>query len=336
MIRRSLFGTARSGEFFRGVAVALCCLALVALGCGKLRRGAQSTYRIGLVYIAPHELINQVVRGFRDGLAAELPAGSYEIIERHASGDVVQLSPTIQAVIGRRLNLMVTITTPASQIALQSLPASVPLCFLAVTDPLGAGLVESLERPVRCTGVSDLAPFEKILEFIRDTLPRARRIGLPYNPEEQPAVFGRDRILELAPKYGFIVEARAVTSKDETVPVVRQLAQRNDLLLIGTDNAMFEAAPQIVKTAADYRKPVFAGDSTSVKAGAVGGVTVDYYTVGRIGARMAARILHGEKAGEIPVHTMREGFVELNLQSAAKLGISYKPEVIAQAKVVYR
>jgi putative ABC transport system substrate-binding protein len=298
--------------------------------------GTHKVYKIGLVYIAPHELINQVIQGFREGLKTELPDEYFEIVEKHASGDTAQLSPTVDATIATGLDLLAPITTPISQVALKNAPSNVPICFLAVTDPIGAGLIDSVEKPVRSTGVSDLAPFELILRFVRETVPAAKTIGFPYNPEEQPAVFGRDQVLKLAPQMGFNIETKAVTSQDEFPSLIRHLTNANDALLIGSDNAMFEAASQIVKAGLDSRKPVFAGDSTSIKAGAVGGYTIDYYQVGREGAKLAARILKGEKAGDIPTIIMKEGVLELNLVTAGKLGIHFPEEVIAKAKTVYR
>src|ERR1700738_4161438 len=78
--------------------------------------------RIGLVYTAPHEITNQVVRGFRDGLAEALPKGSYEVIERHASGDRTQFSATVEAVLAQRPAVIAPMTTPISQIVLQNKP----------------------------------------------------------------------------------------------------------------------------------------------------------------------------------------------------------------------
>lgn len=305
-------------------------------GCTKQPRDGKKQFKIGLVYIAPHELINQVIQGFKDGMKAELPEGSFQIIEKHANGDTTQLSPTVDATIANGIDLLVPITTPMSQVALKNAPKNVPVCFLAVTDPLGAGLIDSVAKPVRSTGVSDLAPFEIILQFVRQTSPNAKTIAFPYNPEEQPAVFGRDQVLKLAPGMGFKVDAKAMTSKDEFPSLISHLANTNDVILIGSDNAMFEAAPQIVKAGLDARKPVFAGDSTSIKAGAVGGYTIDYYQVGKEGAKLAARILKGEKAGDIPVLIMHEGVLELNLTSSSKLGIHFPDDVVGKAKTVYK
>jgi putative tryptophan/tyrosine transport system substrate-binding protein len=73
----------------------------------------------------------------------------------------------------------------------------------------------------------------------------------------------------------------------------------------------------------------------SIKAGAVAGLSVDYRAVGREGAKLAARILRGEKAGSIPIKLMTEGNLELNRASADRLGITIPPELRQQAKTQY-
>jgi putative ABC transport system substrate-binding protein len=287
-----------------------------------------------LAYTAPHALTNQVLAGLKEGLNEEFPDGGVAIVEKHASGDWAQFGATVDGVISSDVDLMVSITTPISQAALKRAPKSVPLCFLAVTDPVGAGLAESIGKPVKCTGVSDLAPFRKILEFVRQVLPNARSIGYPYNPEDQPAVFGLKEVKRIAPDFGFAVVEKAVTSKDEVFALATELARTNDCLLIGSDNLMFEAAPVLVKAGLLAKTPVFAGDSTSVEAGAVGGYTIDYMQVGREGAKIAATILRGNKAGDIPVKVMSEGVLEVNSDSAAKFGIRIPENLLRCAKVV--
>jgi len=317
----------------------LAATSVLSLSVGALHHKASGQnvqpQRIGLVYTAPHEIINQVVRGFRDELAEELPKGSYDIIERHASGDSTQYATTVDSVLAQRPAIIAPITTPISQIVLQDKPRDLPMVFIAVTDPVGARLVDSIALPGKSTGVSDLAPFEEILRFIKDVRPNIRRIGLPYSPEEEPAVFGRDQIVGLAPQFGITIDPRPITSNDELATLLRTLAQDNDALLVGSDNAMFEAAPLIVKTAMDANKPVFAGDSTSIKAGAVGGYTIDYYQVGREAARLVVRVLRGESPGTIPVLVMRKGILAINRDSASRLHINFSPDVLSQARIIY-
>ena len=293
------------------------------------------TSRIGLVYIGPHELINQIVAGFRSGLAQRLPAGSFEIVERHANGDQTQISSTLNGAIASKLDVLATITTPVSQQAVKNAPKTLPVIFVGVTDPAGAGLVKSMEKPELTTGVSDVAPLQAILTTMKQITPGVHRIGFPYSPDEQPAVYSRREVERLAPSMGYVVDARPVTSKDEIATMVRDMARTDDAILVGADNAMFEAAPLIAKTALDGHKPFYAADSSSVKAGAVAGVTVDYTQIGVAGAEIVARVLHGERPGTIPVRTMTEGNLEVNRSSLQKLGITLSPAIAGQVKVTY-
>ena len=291
--------------------------------------------RVGVVYIAPHELINQIIDGFRSELTREM-GPSVEIVEKHANGDNSQFSSTVASVLGSGVDLVAPITTPIAQITLKQAPKNVPVLFLGITDPLGAGLVDSIERPTKSTGVSDVAPFEAVVSLIRTLMPKAKTIGLPFSPEEQPAQFAKNQLSRLVPAAGMELKAEAVVNKDELATVIRRLASTCDVLLIGSDNAMFEAAPQIVRAGLEAHKPTFAGDSTSVKAGALGAYTINYREVGIEGARMAGRILKGESAAEMPVLVMKTGVLELNLKTAETLGIHVPDNLIAEAKIKIR
>jgi putative ABC transport system substrate-binding protein len=306
------------------------------VGCGPRPDAEQHRVRrIGLVYIGPHELINQIVAGFRNGLAQQLPAGSFEIVERHANGEPTQISSTLNGAIASKLDVLATITTPVSQQAMKNAPQGLALVFVGVTDPVGAGLVASMERPERTTGVSDVAPLQATLSMIKRITPSVHRIAFPYSPDEEPAVYSHRVVERLAPGMGYVVDARPVTSKDEVATMIRDMARSDDAILVGADNALFEAAPLIAKTALDGHKPFYAADSSSVKAGAIAGVTVDYTQIGVAGAEVVARVLRGERAGTIPVRTMTEGNLEVNHSSLQKLGISLSPDVAGLVKVTY-
>jgi putative tryptophan/tyrosine transport system substrate-binding protein len=86
---------------------------------------------------------------------------------------------------------------------------------MGVTDPIGAGVARSIKEPGIATGSSDLCPFSNLLQVTRQLLPNAKTIGLPYNPSDEPAVFGRSQLIALAPEYGFSVLDRQVTSATE-------------------------------------------------------------------------------------------------------------------------
>src|ERR1039458_8600133 len=312
---------------------AICVVLMVGASCSQ---SSTHTVRIGLVYIGPHELINQIVTGFRAGIAQDFKDKPVEIVERHANGDQTQISSTINGAIASKLDVLATITTPVSQQALKNAPQGLGIVFIGVTDPVGAGLVKSLEKPEFTSGVSDIAPLQAILAIIKQITPKVKRIGFPYSPDEQPALYSRRQVEALAPTLGYVVDARPVTSKDELPTLIRDLVRTNDAILVGADNAMFEAAPLIAKTALDGHKPFYAADSSSVKAGAIAGVTVDYKEIGRAGAAVVVRVLKGEKAGTIPVTTMSEGMLEVNQSTLNKLGITIPKAVADRVKATYQ
>jgi len=325
----------RSGS--KLVLLAFCCL-LILVACTKKREASSSpqSVRIGVVYLSQHELISQIVDGFREQMKIEMKGRPYEIIERQANGDMTGLSSMVNGALSQQLSLIAPISTPVSQVSLKNAPSSVPICFLGVTDPVGAGLVRSFDKPELSTGVVDLPPFGKILELTRRLVPNAKSIGFPYSPDEQPALFSRDEIVRLAPQYGFTVDARPVNSLDELAAVVRILANKNDVILTGADNKMFDQAAQVAKISLDAGKVFLAGDSTSIKAGAVAGYSVDYRLVGREGAKLAARILNGGKAGSLPVKLLTDGNLELNETSAHRLHLKFPEELRGAVKTVYR
>jgi putative ABC transport system substrate-binding protein len=303
-------------------------------GCGHPINQTQPL-KVAITYIGPHELINQIVAGFRTEMGSQLDGRPVEIIERHANGDETQISSMLNGVIAMKPDALATITTPVSQQALKNAPASMPLIFVGVTDPVGAGLVKTLERPELTTGVSDVPPLERTLAVIRQISPGAKRIGFPYSPNEEPAVYSRRKVEALASKYGFVIDARAVTSTDQLPSLVRAMVRSDDALMVGADNGMFEAAPMLSKIALDAHKPFFAADSSSVKAGAVAGVTVDYTQVGMAGAQLVKRVLRGEKAGGIPVASMTDGKLEVNSSSLKILGIALPATLTSQVKQTY-
>lgn len=324
-----------------GILAGTCLIAALAvIACNRAPENgpgatAKPVKTIGIVYTAPHEIINQIIAGFKEEVVKNYADSRIEFVERHANGDVAQASTTVNAVLNGRVDLLAPITTPIAIIGLKNSPSSVPVCFLGITDPQGAGLVDSLEKPVKCTGVSDLAPYGKTLELIRKLLPSAKTVGYPYNPEDEPAVFGLKQVKALAPQYQLTIVEMPIVSKDELLTLFNEVFRSSDCAMIGSDNLMFEAAPTLIRAGQQAKKPVFAADSTSIQAGAVGGYTIDYRLVGVEGGRIAAEILKGKKAGELSVITLKDGFLELNVKSAELLKISLPADLVARAKTLY-
>ncbi|MBI3677533.1 MAG: ABC transporter substrate-binding protein [Proteobacteria bacterium] len=308
------------------------CLSMAALlvaGTSSALGAGNKDPRIGIVYTSPHPVINDIIVGFKAVVLRSYPKAIF--MERHANGREEEYGTAVSATIASQPDLIAPITTPIARLTLDQARGRIPVIFMGITDPVGAGLARSLEHPVVATGSSDLCPFSGLLNVVRQTLPHAKRLGLPYNPTDQPAVFSRSQLLALAPKYGFTIVDEQVTSASELSTQVRGLATRVDAVVIGADNLMMENPAAVASAAADVGKPTFACDEPSVKAGAVAGIGVSYRQVGELAGDLAVKVLKGKVAGELPVAVLRSGIVSINRQAACKVRLNIPAAVASKA-----
>lgn len=298
---------------------------------GEAEKGAAAP-RIGIVYTAPHPVINEIIAGFKEVVLAGVPNATF--IERHASGNPAEYGNTVLAVLGREPTLLAPITTPISKLAVDQARGRIPVVFMGVTDPLGAGIVESLERPEQATGSSDVCPFDALLKLARQVLPDAKTLGLPYNPADEAAVFGLNQLMKSSPTFGFSINGRQVTSRDELTTEVRGLASRVDAVLIGPDNLMMENPDLVAMAARSEGRATIACDATSVEKGAVAGVGIDYHEVGKAAGELAVKVLRGAAPGTLPVAVLNSGSLSVNRKSACLSKVTIPPELLQRAKVV--
>ncbi|MEF1216043.1 ABC transporter substrate binding protein, partial [Vibrio alginolyticus] len=113
--------------------------------------------------------------------------------------------------VGENPDVLVGIATPSAQ-ALVSATRSIPVVFTAVTDPVGAKLVKSMEQPGKnVTGLSDLSPVAQHVDLIQEILPQVKSIGVVFNPGEANAVTLVELLKESAKAKGIqVVEATAL------------------------------------------------------------------------------------------------------------------------------
>ena len=289
--------------------------------------------KIGIILTEPHPVLNTIAEAYKTRVREFIP--DVVFVERHANGSKAQYPATVRAVIAEGVDLLAPLTTPMSIEALSQAQGKIPVVFLGVTDPVGAGLVNSLELPGKCTGVSDNPPMEGVVDLVREILPNAKTIGIPYDPKDQPGVTTANRAVEAAKDRGLKAELRPVTSENELRAAVRALASQQDAIVIGMDNLMMKNAGIIAETAKDQGKPLFAADDKSVEMGAVAGVGVDYKDVGNIGADISIRILKEKlQPGTIPVATLKTGQKFSNIKSAETLKLKLPSQTTTMSRTV--
>jgi len=266
-----------------------------------------------------------VIEGLKQqGIAAET---TYE----SAQGQPATAAQIARSFVGMNPAVIVPISTPSAQAAAAATKA-IPIVFTAVTDPVDAGLVASMEKPGgNVTGLSDLSPLSQHLDLILEITPDVKRLGFPYNPGEANAVVLLNLMRDLAEQRGIeVVEATASKSAD-VVAAARSLTGQADAIYVPTDNTVVSALESLIAVARQAKVPVYCGDTDSVARGCIGSVGFDYFQVGVQTAAIVARILKGEKPGEIAIETASGTDLHLNPTAAEAFGITLSDELLSRA-----
>ena len=227
--------------------------------------------------------------------------------------------------------MIVPISTPSAQ-AVVSATRDIPIVFTAVSDPVGAQLVKEMEKPGgNVTGLSDMSPVEEHIALIKEILPNIKKLGYLYNSGETNSVSLLKALQEAAAKEGIEIVESAATKSAEVQGAARALVGRADAIYVPTDNTIVSALESAVGVADESDLPLFTADTDSVKRGAVAALGFNYYDVGKQTGAVVARILKGEKPGDIPVEIAKGTDLVINLGAAKKMGIELPKSVIDRA-----
>ena len=304
-------------------------LATLALGLALAAPALAADYSVSFNQIVEHPALDSVRQGIKDELKAQGLNVTYH--DHIAQGNIATANLIAKQILGESPDVAVGIATPTAQACAQAIK-SFPVVFAAVTDPVGAGLVPSLERPGgHITGTTDMSPIDRQLELIQQFLPQLKTLGVIYNSGEANSLTLVKVLKEEAAKRGIAVEEATVSNSAGVFQAAKSLIGRCDAVYIPTDNTVVSAFEAITQIGYQARLPIFAADTDSVGRGAVAALAVDYYQMGRQTGEMVARILQGADPAEMPVETLREFQIYLNPASAAKMGLTLPPELRAKA-----
>lgn len=311
-------------------------LGALALALAAVAPASAQQKSVAVTAIVEHPALDSV----RDGVQAGLKEAGFEVGKnlkwqyQSAQGNTGTAAQIARKFVGDKPDAIVAIATPSAQ-ALVAATKSVPVVFSAVTDPVAAKLVKDWEPSHNnVTGVSDLLALDKQMELVKQVVPGAKRVGMVYNPGEANSVVVVKQLQALLPKLGMtLVEAAAPRSVDVS-SAARSLIGKVDVIYTNTDNNVVSAYEALVKVGQDAKIPLVASDTDSVKRGAIAAFGINYRDLGEQTGRMVARILKGEKPGDIKpeISTKMELFV--NPGAAEKQGVKLPDALVKSAAQV--
>ena len=288
---------------------------------------------IGVIQYTTVPSLDNCYEGFVKGLADEgfVEGENLTIDFQNANAEVSTADTEAQTMAQKKYDLIGAIATPAAMSAYGACKADkIPVVFTAVSDPVSAQLVKSLDKSETiCAGSSDQLPLEAQLQMIRAFLPEAKKIGVLYTTSEPNSITNLETLKELAPKYDFeSIEAIGVTNSSEIAAGAESLvASGVDCINNFTDNNVVNNLPTVLQAASKANIPVFGSEEGQVYDGCLASISIDYVALGEETGKIAGRILKGElKPEDSEIYTANEGTPFVNTDVAKTLGLEIPSE----------
>jgi len=295
---------------------------------------------IGFLNSASPGPFARLTDAFRQGLrvGGYVEGRNVRIEYRWAEGEFARLPERAADLVHRRVSLIVATGGTVSARAAKEATATIPILFIVGPNPIGDGLVTSLNRPSgNATGValytSDLLP--KRLEFLEKLLPRAARIALLVNPTDAAHEFETKYVEDAVRVTGQQMVLLKVSAERDFEPaLVSAVQQRADALLVSANPFFTQQRAQLVALAARHAIPAGYPWREYTDSGGLmsygPSIAGAYHLIGQY----ASRILNGEKPIDLPVQGPTSYELVINLKTAKALGLEVPPSLLAFAHEV--
>jgi putative ABC transport system substrate-binding protein len=329
-------------RFFKIFAYALCGVVAATIIFKTMPPAAtEKAYVIAITQFVEHPALDEereaILKTLRDSLE---PQKKLHFVYHNAQGNVataVQIAAQIASQ-DPKPDLIIAIATPSAQaVAPEAAKYTIPMVFTAVTNPVRAKLVKSLdtqEPDALITGVSDALPAKSLLEFVRLLVPNLKTLGVVYNPGESNSASQIQEMQEAAESVGLTLVLAAATKTADVAGATESLIGRVDAILIPNDNTAVAAIEGAVLVAEKNAVPLFAADFGSVDRGALAAIGYTRQTLGQEAGYMARDIINGKPPSQIPVKHSHTVQIKINERAAKRMRITLPPALLQKAIIV--
>ena len=305
--------------------VSLMVAMLALVGCAT-SNDSKEQVRIGILQYVEHDALS----GARKGFIAELEEQGYadgkniRIDYQNAQGEQSNLQTIAEKLLSKN-DLVLGIATPAAQ-ALANLSTKTPILFTAVTDPVSAKLVASMEHVGGlATGTSDRSPVKKQVELLKKVLPNLKKVGIMYTTNERNSEVQVEEAEAVFKAAGIETITKGISSTNDVQDTTRSLMSQAEVLFIPADNTIVSAINLVTDLSKEMKVPVVGGAVDVVDDGVLFTYGADFEALGRQTAKLAIRIMNGEKVGDIPAEQPEVLNVVVNEEMAKSLDIDITP-----------
>lgn len=315
------------------------CTALALVG--SFARAQQPKKMPHIAYLAAVSATADAPRleAFRQGLRnlGYVEGQNILIDYRHESDDLQRLPSLAAELVRMDVDLLVAVTTNAAQAAKKT-TSTVPIVFMGVTDPVAAGLAESLARPGgNSTGVTNVAAIltGKRLEILKESNPKIVRVAVLWDPQAPGSVPQWEASQVPAEKLGLQLHSMQTSSAESYAAAFRQaVAARADAVWVTLNPVANSNQKLIAELAIENGLPSICARGDYAENGCLMAYGPGYGNEGKDGARYVDRILKGAKPADLPIEQPTKFELIVNLKTAKRIGFTVPQSVLSRADKV--
>ena len=285
-------------------------------------------YKVGIVQYVDDASLNQITENIEKELDAkgeELGVTfNYADYFSNAQADSSVLNQISTDLLADQVDVIVAIATPVAMVMLSATEdTDIPVIFSAVSDPVGAGLVESMDAPGgNITGTSDALDTATIMNLMLAANPDLKKVGLLYDTAQDSSQNAIQDAIAFCEENGIEYEEKTGSTTDDVILAAQSLiADGVEAVFTPTDNTIMTAELSIYELFNDAKIPHYTGADSFALNGAFCGYGVDYANLGVATADMVAEVLTGDAdVAATPVQTFDNGIATVNTDTCEAIG----------------
>jgi putative tryptophan/tyrosine transport system substrate-binding protein len=258
---------------------------------------------------------------------------------RHESHGFEPLPGLAAELIGLKIDVLVAVTTNAA-LAAKKTTATIPIVFMGVTDPIGAGLANSLARPGgNSTGITNMAATltGKRLELLKEAFPKVRRVAVLWDPQAPGSTPQWNESQLPARELGLHLYSMQVSSIDKYDSAFKEAIKAGNTAVWVTLNPLANSNQKLIaELAISHRLPSICARGDYAENGCLMAYGPGYSTEGKDGARYVDKILKGVKPADLPVQQPMKFELLVNLKTAKQIGVTIPQSVLFRADKVMK
>jgi len=305
------------------------------ISAGDIISIANDKVKIGMLMYNHSSVVSSIITGIKNEIQSLgfIEESDIQFVERDANSEASALLNLTQEILAEEVDFFISISTPATQAAVNYVPEEIPIIYTYVTNPESAGI---LDRRKNIAGVSDATNFYDYLAFVKKLIPNMKKAGTIYNRDESNSVYAHSQLANLVRFYNLNLTSVSIQNEDGILPGLTALEYNNvEAILVVADNTLSQGMKTLTDEANKYKMPIIGDSFQHCGDGALASISIDYDKLAVGTADLLAGIILGEDPDSKDILYYSTDVIGINTKTAEDIGFTIPNDIVNNAVYVY-